>query len=134
MLRTIQRFAALTFFSLMLAACGGGEKEGSGEVSKEAEAACNGSALTQAPNLPKGWPDLAEVTYTQQSVQGPTTVVDGYFEGDLESAGFTILFDEIEENDSEVSWKGEGRSGQVALRDECGDSDKMFVHVTNRPA
>jgi hypothetical protein len=144
-LRTIQRFAALTFFSLMLAACGGGEKEGNGEVSKEAEAACNGSALTQAPNLPKGWPDLAEVTYTQQSVQGPTTVVDGYFEGDLESAhdafkteleasGFTILFDEIEEDDSEVSWKGEGRSGQVALRDDCGDSDKMFVHVTNRPA
>ncbi len=88
---------------------------------------------------------MAAVTYTQQSVQGPTTVVDGYFEGDLESAhdafkseleaaGFTILFDEIEEDDSEVSWKGKGRSGQVALRDECGDSDKMFVHVTNRPA
>ena len=144
--RSIRWCVALTFFGLALAACGGGgETEGSGEVSKEAEAACNGSPLAQPPDLPKGWPDVAAVTYTQQSVQGPTTVVDGYFEGDLESAhdafksdleaaGFTILFDEIEEDDSEVSWKGKGRSGQVALRDECGDSDKMFVHVTNRPA
>ena len=144
MLRSIRWCAALTFFSLVLAACGGGDKEGSSEVSKEAEAACKGSALSQT-DLPKNWPDVAGVTYTQQSVQGPTTVVDGYFEGDLESAhdafkseleasGFTILFDEIEEDDSEVSWKGNGRSGQVALRNECGDSDKMFVHVTNRPA
>ena len=46
-------------------------------------------------------------------------------------AGFTILFDELEDNDSEVSWKGQGRSGQVALRNECGSSDKVFVHVTN---
>jgi len=70
---------------------------------------------------------------------------DGYFEGDvqaahddfkreLEAAGFTILFDEVEENDSEVSWEGEGRSGQVAIRNECGESDKMYVKVTNRPA
>jgi hypothetical protein len=145
-LRSIRWCAALTFFGLALAACGGGgDKEGSSEVSKEAEAACNGSALTQTPDFPKNWPDVVGVTYTQQSVQGPTTVVDGYFEGDLQSAhdafkteleasGFTILFDEIEEDDSEVSWKGKGRSGQVALRNECGDSDKMFVHVTNRPA
>ena len=85
-----------------------------------------------------------DVTYTQQSEQGPTTVVEGYFAGDVEaahddfkreldSAGFTILFDELEENDSEVSWKGQGRSGQVALRNECGSSDKVFVHITNRP-
>jgi hypothetical protein len=33
-----------------------------------------------------------------------------------------------------VSWKGEGRSGQVALREDCGDADKIYVHITNRPA
>ena len=44
-----------------------------------------------------------------------------------------MLFDELEEHDSEVSWKGQGRSGQVALREECGDSDRTFVHITNRP-
>ena len=104
----------------------------------------HGSELSEAPNLPASWPDMGEVTFTQQSTQGPTEVVEGYFDGDiqaahddfkreLEAAGFTILFDEVEENDSEVSWKGEGRSGQVAIRNECGDDNKMYVKVTNRP-
>jgi hypothetical protein len=129
----------------MLAACGGGGDDESGELSQAAEAACTGSELTEAPELPAGWPDMGEVTFTQQSDQGPTKVVEGYFEGDvqaahddfkreLEAAGFTILFDEVEEDDSEVSWKGEGRSGQVAIRNECGESDKMYIKVTNRPA
>ncbi len=85
------------------------------------------------------------MTYTQQSTQGPTDVVEGYFEGslddahdeykkELQAAGFDVLFDELEEHDSEVSWKGEGRSGQVALREECGSDEKIFVHITNRPA
>ena len=39
----------------------------------------------------------------------------------------------VEENDSEVSWKGEGRSGQVAIRNECGEDDKIYVKITNRP-
>ena len=51
-----------------------------------------------------------------------------------EAAGYKILFDELEDHDSEVSWQGEGRSGQVALREECGENDKIYVHITNRPA
>jgi hypothetical protein len=131
-------------FTALLAGCGGGDSKSS-ESGDETEAACTKSALSEAPDLPKGWPDMGEVTYTQQSDQGPTTVVEGYFDGDieaahddfkreLEDAGFTILFDELEEHDSEVSWKGQGRSGQVALREECGSPDKIYVHVTNRPA
>ena len=127
-----------------LAGCGGGadgnDEEGEGG---QVQAACTGSELSEKPNLPASWPEMGEVTFTQQSTQGPTEIVEGYFSGDLQSAhddfkrelegaGFTILFDELEENDSEVSWEGEGRSGQVALRNECGDSDKIFVHVTNR--
>lgn len=134
----------MAVFAFLLAGCGGGDGKNEGERSKEAEAACTGSELTESPELPQGWPDMGEVTFTQQSEQGPTKVVEGYFDGDieaahddfkreLEAAGFTILFDEIEEDDSEVSWKGEGRSGQVALRNECGSSDKIFVHITNRP-
>jgi hypothetical protein len=84
------------------------------------------------------------VTFTQQRTQGPTEVVEGYYEGELEDAynevkssledaGFTILFDELEEDDSEVSWKGQGRSGQVGLRMECGDEDRVFVRISNRP-
>jgi hypothetical protein len=145
LLRSIRWCGVLAGFALLLSACGGGsDKESEGDVNKESQAVCTASSLTEAPELPSGWPDIADVTYTQQSVQGPTNVVEGYFEGsiqaghddfkrELESAGFTILFDEVEEDDSEVSWKGEGRSGQVALRNECGEDDKIYVKVTNRP-
>jgi hypothetical protein len=140
----IRWWTLLAAFAFMLTACGGDKKENESS-SGETEAACTSSPLSGTPDLPRGWPDIAEVTFTQQSEQGPTTIVEGYFDGDieaahddfkreLEAAGFTILFDELEEDDSEVSWKGEGRSGQVALREECGSSDKIFVHITNRPA
>jgi hypothetical protein len=143
-MRNIRWLALVGVIGLLLAGCGGGDGDNGSELSEEAEVACTGSELSEAPMLPAGWPDMGEVTFTQQSTQGPTEVVEGYFEGDiqaahddfkreLEAAGFTILFDEVEENDSEVSWKGEGRSGQVAIRDECGEDDKMYVKVTNRP-
>jgi hypothetical protein len=125
---------------------GGGEKESEGEAGGEVQAACNGSQLTSAPKLPASFPQIEaeKLVYTQQSTQGPTQVVEGYFNGDVEEAhdefkkelqgaGYKILFDELEEDDSEVSWEGEGRTGQVALREECGDGDKTYVHITNRP-
>jgi hypothetical protein len=125
---------------------GGGESENEeSELNEQAVAACKGSALSETPDLPASFPMVENVTYTKQTTQGPTQVVEGYFEGSLEdaydeykkelqAAGFKILFDEIEEHDSEVSWEGEGRSGQVALRQECGSDDKLYVHITNRPA
>jgi hypothetical protein len=132
---------------LALAGCGEGKKKSQAAASKEAAAACNSSPLTAAPNLPSTWPEMGEVTLTKQSKQGPTDVVEGYFHGDvtaahddfkreLKSSGFTVLFDELEADrgDSEVSWKGQGRSGQVALREECGEKGKTYVHITNRPA
>lgn len=135
--------------AVALAGCGGGEKkvEESEPLSKEAQAACTGSPLSAAPRLPPSFPQIEadKLTYTRQETVGPTEVVEGYFHGDvkeaheefekeLEGAGFTILFNELEEHDSEISWKGEGRTGQVAMREECGDEDKTYVHITNRPA
>jgi hypothetical protein len=128
--------------------CGGEKSESEeGALNKEALAACNASALAEAPNLPPSWPQIEadKVTYTKQETRGPTTIVEGYFNGDIKEAhdewkkelqgsGYKILFDELEEHDSEVSWQGEGRSGQVALREECGSSHKIYVHITNRPA
>jgi hypothetical protein len=142
-LRRPRSWAFVVTLVLLLAGCGGSDTKSS-ESGDETEAACTKSALSEAPDLPKGWPEMGEVTFTQQSQQGPTNVVEGYFAGDVESAhdefkrelqdaGFTILFDELEEDDSEVSWKGQSRSGQVALRNECGSADKVFVHITNRP-
>jgi hypothetical protein len=147
-MRQVAGFAVLAAIVLAFAGCGGGgggEEEGEGELNQQAIAACNGSALSEAPDLPASFPQVENVTYTKQRTQGPTQVVEGYFKGSLEdaydeykkelqAAGFKILFDEIEEHDSEVSWEGEGRSGQVALREECGSDDKLYVHITNRPA
>jgi hypothetical protein len=146
--------AALCALLLTLAAagCGGGEKKADTDADTDAlsgivQAACKGSRMTEAPKLPASFPQIEEdkLVFTQQSTNGPTQVVEGYFKGDvqeahdeflkeLKGAQYKILFNEVEApNDSEISWSGEGRTGQVAMRNECGDSDKTYVHITNRP-
>jgi hypothetical protein len=45
-----------------------------------------------------------------------------------------VTDDELDAHDSEVNWKGHGRSGQVALKEQCGENDKIYVKITNRPA
>ena len=144
MMRQAAWRAALAMVALVLAGCGGGgsEKEA---ANPQGKAACEGSPLSARPKLPASFPEVENVTYTKDSTKGPTEVVEGYFEGsvkdahdkylkELKAADFQILFEELEEHDSEVSWKSEGRSGQVALREDCGSSDKIYVHITNRPA
>ena len=130
----------------LAAGCGGGggseDEEGGGEAT---HAACDGCALSESLKLPAGWPQIEEdkMVYTEQETTGPTEVVEGYFNGDvqeahdefeheLEASGFTVTFEEVEEHDSEVAWEGEGRTGIVAIRDECGDSEKMYIRITNR--
>jgi hypothetical protein len=145
------RFSAMLLVAVLGlagAGCGGGEKKSEeSELGQEAEAACTGSRMAEEPKLPASFPQIEEdkLTYTQQSTQGPTNVIEGYFSGDVEeahdefekevkAAGYDILFNELEEHDSEISWKGEGRTGQIALREECGESDKTYVRITNRAA
>jgi hypothetical protein len=145
MRRALLLCLALLGVGLLVAGCGG--KKESEPSNEQVQAACNGSQLTAALKLPPSFPQIEaeKVTYTQQRSDGPTDIVEGYFNGDvkdaheeykkeLQGAGYKILFDELEEHDSEISWKGEGRTGQVALREECGESGKTYVHITNRPA
>lgn len=143
--------AVLCVGLLVFAGCGGKKAETNtttNALSQQAQAACTGKPLTAAPKLPAGFPQIEpdKLVYTQQSTLGPTNVVEGYFNGDvkeahaefqkeLKGAQYVILFNEIEDNhDSEISWKAEGRTGQVAMRAECGTPDKTYVHITNRPA
>jgi hypothetical protein len=143
--------ASLAAVVVVLAGCGGGgEKNGETEQpSAAAKAACNGAALadTSKLELPPSWPQIEadKMTYTKQEKEGPTVVIEGYFNGDvkeahdewkkqLQASGYKILFDELEDHDSEVSWSGEGRTGQVAIREQCGEGDKVYLHITNRPA
>jgi ABC-type glycerol-3-phosphate transport system substrate-binding protein len=135
----------LAAVGLVLAGCGGSSGDKSSEAANpQAKAACDGTALSATPNLPASFPMVENTTLTKQSKQGPTDVVEGYWKGELKeahdeyvkefkAAGYKVLFEELEDHDSEVSWSGEGRSGQVALRDDCGGG-KIYVHITNRPA
>src|SRR4051812_29454960 len=129
--------AALAFG---ISGCGGGGDEEPEAPNPQAKAACAASPLSAKPNLPASFPMVENTTLTKQTTQGPSEVVEGYWTGDLEEAhdeyvkefeatGYKVLFEELEEHDSEVSWQGEGRTGQVALREDC-DGDKIYVHIT----
>jgi hypothetical protein len=115
------------------------------EVEGGASVACSGDSVS--PDLPSDFPQVDGMTYTGSQTSGPSEIVDGYFEGDLqgayeawrsalEGAGYTITFDEIEAFDSEVAYRGgaESRSGIVALRDVCMEDGRISVHITSRPA
>lgn len=109
--------------------------------------ACDGKPFGGATGLPAGFPKPDGATYVRTEQRGPTRVVSGYFEGglddaydafreSLDDAGYTILFDEIEDTDSEVSYEDpRSRStGLVALKEHCDEDGRISVRITNRPA
>jgi hypothetical protein len=119
-----------------LAAGCGGEEEG--------KAACGPApaAIASPPKLPDGFPTPGGVTYTSSKAAGPSTIVDGYRDGELGDAfnaykhgfvgaGYDVTRDEEEEDDAEVNFSGAGTDGQVKLRQEC--KDRTTVSITIRP-
>src|SRR4051794_31027885 len=103
---------------MLFAACGGdgGTNGGGGTRS------CDGVPLSStAIRLPGDFPLPEEAALTTSSKAGPSQVVEGYWEGNLQSAyqgwkeafegaGFAILFDEIEDQDSEISYASPDQS------------------------
>jgi hypothetical protein len=122
---------------VLAAACGGEEEE-------EVTATC-GPAPTEIaspPKLPDGFPTPDGVTYTSSKDAGPSTIVDGYRDGELEEAfdaykdgfddaDYDVTKDEQEEDDAEVNFAGSGTDGQVKLRQEC--KDRTTISITIRP-
>ena len=125
--------------------CGGRDEDGDEDGAGRGTITCDGAALTGMTDLPRGFPKLDGVTYVASETRGPTVVVTGYYDGSLEDAyegykdafegaGYDVLFDELEEHDSEVSYRaGDDTEGIVALRDAC-DDERISVHITNRPS
>jgi hypothetical protein len=144
--KTLRLLVVLTIGALVLAACSTKEAEESEDGGGTAK--CEGDALAaEELQLPDDFPIPGEAYLTSASVAGPSQIVEGYWEGDLESAynewkaalesaGYAILFDEIEEDDSEISYRSpdESSTGQIALRSECEESGRTLIHITNRPA
>jgi hypothetical protein len=147
----MRRAVWLIAVTAVVSGCGGKSES---EKEREAEAksgrgtvTCAGSALSGATGLPADFPELEGVTFVKAKKSGPSQVVDGYadasveelhdgYKSAFEDAGYAVLFDELEEDDSEVSYrtKDETSEGQVALRacEEEGGA-RTSVHITNRP-
>jgi hypothetical protein len=137
----------LVLLPLALAACGGGESESEEEEGERGEAfapICEMSALSGETGLPADFPTIDQITFVKSEEAGPSRIVEGYGEGDLEdlyedlhdafeSSDYEITFDEREEHDAEISFEGGGVSGQVKFADECGEGDRVYVRVTSRP-
>jgi ABC-type phosphate transport system substrate-binding protein len=149
-MRKIAIAAVLACTVIASAGCGKSESE------KESEAAgqsgrgtitCEGSSFTGETGLPADFPQLDGVTFVSAKQSGPTNVVEAYSDESLEGlyheykdrfeeAGYTVEFDELEEDDSEVAYKAKNNTeGIVALRGgEACDNGNVSVHITNRPA
>jgi MFS family permease len=85
----------------------------------------------------------AGATYTQRTLEGPTTVVSGFrggvvkdanaaYRGALAAAGYTILRSEIDPADSEVVFRNGKTTGQVSITQEC--KSRVRLRITIRPA
>ena len=144
MTSTLARFVTLVMFGLALTACGGeSESEAERERGEAFAPICEMAAMSGATGLPDSFPTTGSVTYVKTEKAGPSVIVEGWVEGDIgdvydeihqkfEDSDYDITFDEQEEHDAEISFKGGGRSGQVKLADECGEG-KVYVRVTARP-
>ena len=143
--RTLALAIALAaLLCIVLAGCGGDKKEEAEAGGEESTITCRGDAFDGDPQLPENFPTPGEFTVTESDMEGPTRVVIGYWESDLEEAyrewkekveeaGFNVTFDELEEHDSEVAYEGSGRSGIIQLRDRCNEDQVTYVRITNRP-
>lgn len=141
---TLFRLPVLMLFALALAGCGGkSESEEEGERGEAFGPICELSQLTGETGLPADFPLPGDVTFVKAEDAGPSRIVEGFAEGELENvydewhsafedSDYDITFDEREDHDAEISFEGGGQSGQVKLADECGDG-KIYARVTSRP-
>jgi hypothetical protein len=141
----MKRVVALCLLAgLVTAACSKSEKESEAEgEGSQAPCAAASAAVATPPALPAGFPTPTDVTYTATEVAGPSTIVEGYWNGGLEDAfegykdafeqaGYDVTGDEKEEDDAEVNFSGGSSTGQVKLVSSC--EGRTSVRITIRPA
>ena len=128
---------------IALAACGRDSERAGGGEPEESPCPTAPAALDSLPELPERFPVPAGLTFTTEEQAGPSTIVEGYWESDLDEvyreykeafppAGYDVTFSEEEENDAEVNFAGGDTTGQVKLEREC--EGRTHVKITIRPA
>ena len=140
----MRRFLTLAFastlFAFTLAACG--EEEDKEAVNKNCQAAP--AAMTGSHALPGDFPAPGDMVFTSLEKEGPSTIAEGYLNGDISEAhkavgdavkgasGYNVTKEEQDVADSEVNFSGAGNSGQVKMNQTC--RDRTDVKITIRPA
>lgn len=128
---------------LVFAACGGddGESDAGGEGGR---GECSEApAAADVASLPDDFPVPGEVTLTGESEAGPSTIIEGYFQADLEeafpeykeafeSSDWDITKEEQEEDDGEIFFTQGDANGQVNFFAECDGRTKL--RITIRPS
>ncbi|HEX6699760.1 MAG TPA: hypothetical protein VF101_03440 [Gaiellaceae bacterium] len=128
---------------LAFAVACGSEKEEKEKAAAGKACAAAPAAMSAEPKLPAGFPTPSEVTYTGEKAAGPSTIVEGYWNGEIDDAfdgyksafddaGYDVTKDEHEEVDAEVNFSGGSSTGQVKLVQEC--KDRTTVSITVRPS
>src|SRR6476646_4443158 len=126
--------------ALVAAGCGGGgDEEGD-----KADCGAPPAAMQGVPSgLPTGFPTVDGVVYTGEETSGPSKIVKGYYDGDIDAAyeawkdaisgasGYSVTKDEKESDDAEVNFDGGGATGQVALFESC--KGRTDITITVRP-
>ena len=72
---------------------------------------------------------------TSSSGTGSPSLDEAYdaWKDQVEEAGFNVTFNEKEEDDAEVAYKGYGKTGIVQLRDAATRTRCTYVRITSRP-
>ncbi len=85
------------------------------------------------PELPPGFPTLDGVAFTGAtrgySERSVRDTHDAYVSA-LEEAGYTITQSQVDPWDSELTFSGHGRTGEIDVFQECRDRTWMQITVT----
>ena len=135
--------ALLVVGAFFIGACGGDKEETESEgEGNRAECTNDLPASADVPDLPSDFPLPGEVLLTGSSQAGPSLIVEGYFQADMEEAfpeyesafkdaGWDITKDEQEEDDAEIFFAHGDTNGQVNMFAECQGRTKL--RITIRP-
>jgi hypothetical protein len=143
--KTVVRLLLVGVLTLSLTACSLEEifDKKAREAKKECKTA-DPTPMAGSPQLlPATFPTPSGVAYTAERKDGPTTIVDGFRDGDLgdlydayrdqlSQNGWNVTKDEHDAADAEVNFAGSSTTGQVKLLQEC--KERVKVTLTIRPA